>query len=198
MSNGQQRQSVVEILNSPINISRKNTFFSSIPETKDLKNTAEIRLANQFSEQNSSKGLQLEKLLASEEHPFKINAMTYCTEYDMLSVGLSNGQIVNYTFEIESFAYTSGTDTSISPQDQRPKKRCKYSHLDLVNSSHSTHQCWFSEQATVEVATFQWGQHAGSSKLHPIWGWHSRARCWIRSILGSSRRIKRSSQLSCE
>ena len=125
MSNGQSRQSVVEILNSPINISRKNTFFSSIPETKDLKNTAEIRLASQFSEQNSSKGLQLEKLLASEEHPFKINAMTYCTEYDMLSVGLSNGQIVNYTFEIESFAYTSGTDTSISPQDQRPKPRCK-------------------------------------------------------------------------
>lgn len=44
MGGSSARHSVVEILNSPINISRKNTFFSSIPETKDLKNTAEIRL----------------------------------------------------------------------------------------------------------------------------------------------------------
>ena len=33
----------------------------------------------------------------------------------MLSVGLSNGQIVNYTFDIESFVYTEGTDTNLSP-----------------------------------------------------------------------------------
>ncbi len=57
-------------------------------------------------------------MLASEEHPFKINAMTYCSNLDMLSIGLSNGQIVNYTFEIESFVYTQDTDTSISPSEK--------------------------------------------------------------------------------
>ena len=33
------RQSVVEILQSPMNVGRKNTLFSSIPETKDVKST---------------------------------------------------------------------------------------------------------------------------------------------------------------
>jgi len=45
-------------------------------------------------------------------------AMTFCEEYDMLSIGLSNGQIVNYTLEIESYVYNENTDTSISPANQ--------------------------------------------------------------------------------
>ena len=50
--------------------------------------------------------------------------MSYCTNYDMLSVGLSNGQIVNYTFDIESFVYTEGVDTDLSPT-QPPKRLSK-------------------------------------------------------------------------
>jgi len=54
---------------------------------------------------DSNVNLQLDMFLDKQEQHFKINAMTYCTNADMLSVGLSNGQIVNYTFEIESYAY---------------------------------------------------------------------------------------------
>ena len=104
-------------------IGRKNTLFSSIPDTKDTKNVSDTRFQTQI-EQNSGTNLRLEKLLASEEHPFKINAMTYYKNMDMLSVGLSNGQIVNYTLEIESFVYTG--DSSISPStDLVDHKRCK-------------------------------------------------------------------------
>lgn len=41
---GSSRQSVVEILQSPMNVGRKNTLFSSIPESKDMKNSAEVRV----------------------------------------------------------------------------------------------------------------------------------------------------------
>lgn len=77
-------------------MARKNTLFSSIPETINLQDS--YSLAN--------RNLEMEKLLATEDHPFKIQYMTYFQETDMLSVGLSNGQIVNYTLEIESFVYT--------------------------------------------------------------------------------------------
>ncbi len=72
---------------------------------------------NAASNNTSSTSLssnKLDKLLAVEEHGFKINSMTYHEDCDMLSIGLSNGQIVNYTLEIESFAYNSGDD-NISP-----------------------------------------------------------------------------------
>ena len=39
----------------------------------------------------------------------KINAITYCDSLDMLSVGLSNGMIVSYTLEIESFVYSGSS-----------------------------------------------------------------------------------------
>ena len=53
--------------------------------------------------------------------------MTFANNMEMLSVGLSNGQIVNYTFDIESFVYTQGTDTSISPNSAmvQQKSSCK-------------------------------------------------------------------------
>ena len=93
---GASRQSVIEVLASPNNMARKNTLFSSIPETINLQDS--YSLAN--------RNLEMEKLLATEDHPYKIQYMTYFQETDMLSVGLSNGQIVNYTLEIESFVYT--------------------------------------------------------------------------------------------
>ena len=103
-------------------IARKNTFFSSIPESKDVKSAAEVRFSSPGSESSNSLGmpqnLQIDKLLACEEHPFKINAMTFYEEMDMLSVGLSNGQIVNYSLEIESYVATSDTDTNLSPGEQ--------------------------------------------------------------------------------
>ena len=127
MSDGEARQSVVEILSSPMNISRKNTFFSSIPESKDVKSAAEVRLSTMNESNVDGQNLKLDKLLACEEHPFKINAITYYEEMDMLSVGLSNGQIVNYSLEIESYAATSDTDTRLSPSERpQSKARCKF------------------------------------------------------------------------
>lgn len=101
-------------------IARKNTFFSSIPESKDVKSAAEVRFSSPGSETSMGRAqnLQIDKLLACEEHPFKINAMTFYEEMDMLSVGLSNGQIVNYSLEIESYVATSDTDTNLSPSEQ--------------------------------------------------------------------------------
>ena len=63
-----------------------------------------------------------------EEHGFKINSMTYHDDCDMLSIGLSNGQIVNYTLEIESFAYNSDFDNTSSPDNAgqiEPRKGSK-------------------------------------------------------------------------
>ena len=87
---------MVEILSSPMGIARKNTFFSSIPESKDVKSAAEVRFSSSPGTESAnslvqSQNLQIDKLLACEEHPFKINAMTFYEEMDMLSVGLSNG-----------------------------------------------------------------------------------------------------------
>ena len=39
-------------------------------------------------------------LLAKQNYSFKVKALTYCNNLDLLSVGLSNGMIVNYTFDI--------------------------------------------------------------------------------------------------
>ena len=59
---------------------------------------------------------------------FKIQSMTYANNMEMLSVGLSNGQIVNYTFDIESYVYQQGDDTRVSPTsvpvDQRGACKC--------------------------------------------------------------------------
>jgi len=47
--------------------------------------------------------------LDKQEWPHKINAMTYYEGLDMLSVGLNNGSIITYTFEIESFVHSGGS-----------------------------------------------------------------------------------------
>ncbi len=72
---GDQRKSVVDILQSPINVGRKNTFFSSIQDTKDQNNASEVRLTNNPGEAPGTMqlvNLKLDKLLATEEHPYKI------------------------------------------------------------------------------------------------------------------------------
>jgi hypothetical protein len=80
------------MLTSPMNIHRKNTFFSSIPESKDANNTESIRVQNASKNKQTNKDEQkIDKLLASEEHPFKIVSLTYCDQFDMLNVGLANG-----------------------------------------------------------------------------------------------------------
>ena len=81
---------MVEILSSPANFKRKNTLFSSIPETNNPGAAAAINLSDSQNSANN-KNLVLEKLIATEDHPFKIQDMTYCSDSDMLSVGLSNG-----------------------------------------------------------------------------------------------------------
>ena len=45
MGNSGSRQSVVEILTSPQNVGRRNTFFRDIPDTKEIRNVLEVRLA---------------------------------------------------------------------------------------------------------------------------------------------------------
>ena len=69
-----QRQSVVEILTSTNNLQRKNTLFSSIPETNNPGAAAAINLQESQNSNSASanNNLVLEKLIATEEHPFKI------------------------------------------------------------------------------------------------------------------------------
>ena len=92
--------------------------FSSIPETNNPGAASAINLQGS---QNTN--LVLEKHLVTEEHPFKIQDMTYCSDSDMLSVGLSNGQIVNYTLEIESFVYTGDRPVKNIKMNLPHKKR---------------------------------------------------------------------------
>ena len=47
-------------------------------------------------------------LLEGQELPAKITTMTYCDHMSMLSVGLSNGMIVTFTLQIESYNYSGG------------------------------------------------------------------------------------------
>ena len=118
---------MVEILTSPNNLQRKNTLFSSIPETNNPSAAAAINLQESQNSNSASanNNLVLEKLIATEEHPFKIQDMTYCSDSDMLSVGLSNGQIVNYTLEIESFAYTGDRPPKANKTRNLPHKKRK-------------------------------------------------------------------------
>lgn len=59
----------------------------------------------------------------------------------MLSVGFSNGQIVNYTLEIESYVLNNDTDTSVSPNGSNGnnliQKKCKsvqnFTYLFVLN-----------------------------------------------------------------
>ena len=50
-------------------------------------------------------------LVDSQEQLCKINSMTYCDSLELLSVGLSNGMVVSYSFDIESYIY-QGEDLS--------------------------------------------------------------------------------------
>ena len=100
---------MAEILQSPANIGRKNTLFSSIPPSKDVQNQAEVRVKQQGFDGNSEQVPgKLDMLLDKQESPHKINAMTYHEALDMLSVGFNDGTIVTYTFEIESYVHQGG------------------------------------------------------------------------------------------
>lgn len=48
----------------------------------------------------------------------------------MLSVGFSNGQIVNYTLEIESYVLNNDTDTSVSPNGSNGNNLIQKKSLD--------------------------------------------------------------------
>ena len=128
------RPSITDMLESPngsnVLMSRKNTLFSSIPDSKDPLSQEQIRVekpngavrstdstSSSASKQqaggnnnwrvqseaiNSKRSLPLDMLLARQNYSFKVKALTYCNNLDLLSVGLSNGMIVNYTFEIQS------------------------------------------------------------------------------------------------
>ena len=69
------------------------------------------RYSTVASPQLEDANLKIDKLLATEEHPFKITSLAFCDQLDMLIVGLSNGQIVTYTFEIESYVATSDSES---------------------------------------------------------------------------------------
>ena len=45
----------------------------------------------------------------------------------MLSIGLANGAIANYQFEIESETFFDPSDAAPSDSPRGPTKRCKYS-----------------------------------------------------------------------
>ena len=61
-------------------------------------------------------------LLDSQQMNAKITALTFCDNLSMLSVGLSNGFIVSYTLEIESFVYTSSNAQSVQNFNRPPKQ----------------------------------------------------------------------------
>ena len=114
------------MLNSGIHEApRKDSYFGSMKDSKDPLNQQQIRFEkpnlaarssastnssqpNGKEKRNSSKGalqiepakatLPLDKLLAQENYSFKVKALTFCDNLDLLSVGLSNGMVINYTF----------------------------------------------------------------------------------------------------
>ena len=53
--------------------------------------------------------------------------MAYCDQLDMLCIGLSSGEIICYTLEIESFVYypDTGQETNQSPNGDYPQSRRK-------------------------------------------------------------------------
>lgn len=51
-------------------------------------------------------GESLVQLLAVEQFTKnKIKGLTFCDSLDMLSVGMQNGQVINFTFEIELLGF---------------------------------------------------------------------------------------------
>lgn len=69
----------------------------------------------------------------------KITAMTYCDNLNMLSVGLSNGMIVSYTLEIESFVYSSSNAKGVENFNrQRSNKQAPRQLLQSAGNELST------------------------------------------------------------
>jgi hypothetical protein len=47
--------------------------------------------------------MSYDKCIVVENHSSRIKAMSYSDNLELLSVGLANGQIVNYQVQIENF-----------------------------------------------------------------------------------------------
>lgn len=110
------RPSITELLNNTTDAQRKDSYFSSMEDSKDSLAQQQIRVEKPNGQVRSSAStnssakrpsngaesvkatLPLDKLLAQENYSFKVKALTYCDQLDLLSVGLSNGMVVNYTF----------------------------------------------------------------------------------------------------
>ena len=77
---------------------------------------------------HQSKALKLDKKLAVEEFQFKIQGFTYCDELEMLSVGLANGAIANYTFDIESESLYDPKDAEgdKTPKAAKPRRKSPF------------------------------------------------------------------------
>ena len=120
-----------------MNVSRKNTLFSSIPPSKDVKNIAEVRVKQQTMNGTGEKiPDKLDMFLDKQEWPHKINAMTYYEALDMLSIGFNDGTIVTYTFEIESFVHSGGDmgRQNASASDSQARKSNKTQSRQLLQS----------------------------------------------------------------
>lgn len=68
-------------------------------------------------------------LLARQNYSFKVKALTYCNNLDLLSVGLSNGMIVNYTFDIQ----TKMEESKNSFYKKEPTTESKSKQINDVN-----------------------------------------------------------------
>jgi len=51
----------------------------------------------------SGSSMSYDKCIVVENHSSRIKDMTYSDNLDLLSVGLANGQIVNYQVQVENF-----------------------------------------------------------------------------------------------
>ena len=79
-----------------------------------------------------------------------ITAMTYCDNLNMLSIGLSNGMIVSYTMEIESFVYTSSNAKNVQ-NVSRPPKQAPRQLLQSAGNELSSVDFIQSEEGTPEL-----------------------------------------------
>ena len=73
-------------------------------------------------------------LLARQNYSFKVKALTYCDNLDLLSVGLSNGMIVNYTFEIQS--RDPNTETKNSFYKKEPSCKQTEKNVCCIHGFH--------------------------------------------------------------
>ena len=81
-------------------------------------------------------------LLARQNYSFKVKALTYCNNLDLLSVGLSNGMIVNYTFDIQSRDPNAETKNSFYKKEPTTESKFHCELISIFRNQKSREASW--------------------------------------------------------